>query len=135
MNKYVLLPSFALQNSDIKLTVYLLRFSSIFARICKYFFNEFSTFCPPNKYFDWALDLWTFSELSKRWSATTTFATARSFWARMNHKRSSELLALSKVNHAAIVGVLTGHCPIGLHPVWLSNLSLCQSCMAEGGLE
>ena len=42
-----------------------------------------------------ALDFWTSREYSKPWSKTWTCATARSFWPRVNRKRSYELLALN----------------------------------------
>lgn len=55
----------------------------------------------------------------------------------MERKRSSELLALSKVHLAATVGVLTRHRPKGIHAVWLEILPgvSCQSCMDHGEVE
>ena len=55
----------------------------------------------------------------------------------MNRKRSSEQLAFSKVNLAAIIAVLIGHGPIGTHAVRVNILSdaLCQSCMKAGEVE
>ena len=83
------------------------------------------------------LDQWTSRALSRRWSTTRSCATARSFWPRVDRRRSGELLALSKVHLAAMVGVLTGHCPMGTHAVRLGVLpdASCQSCMEEGEVE
>lgn len=49
-----------------------------------------------------------------------TCMAARSFWPKVNCKRSSELLALSKVNLVALKYALTGHYPIGTHAVRLN---------------
>ena len=84
-----------------------------------------------------ALDQWTSHALSRRWSTTSSCATARSFWPRVDRRRSGDLLALNKVHLAAMVGVLTGHCPMGTHAVRLRILpdGSCQSCMEEGEVE
>lgn len=50
-------------------------------------------------------DLWTSRELGKRWSASSTCATAKSFSPRMEHKRSVALLVLSKLYLAINVRV------------------------------
>ena len=55
----------------------------------------------------------------------------------MESKSSSELLFLSKVHIAAMIGVLTGHCPIGTHAVRLkiSEDAACQRCKEEDVVE
>ena len=44
---------------------------------------------------------------------------------------------MKKVHLAGMVGVLTGHCPMGTHAVRLRILpdASCQSCMEEGEVE
>lgn len=69
----------------------------------------------------WVLPLhqWTWPALSRRKSTTYFYATARSFWPRVEGRRSTELLPLSKVYPAVILGTLTGHCSICIHTVRL----------------
>lgn len=70
-------------------------------------------------------------ELGRRWSTNRICRSARSFWVWVNQKQSFVLLALSKVNLAAIVGVLSGDCRIATQAVLLNIFldTLCQSCL------
>lgn len=51
------------------------------------------------------------SKIVRECLTSVAIAAAASFHPLKIH-RSIELLAVSKVNHAAIVGVLTVHCPV-----------------------
>ncbi|XP_039960302.1 uncharacterized protein LOC120774644, partial [Bactrocera tryoni] len=63
------------------------------------------------------LDSWATWMLVQRWASTGTCAVAKAFWPRIDRRRSNDLVALSKSNLSLLVGLLTGHCPIGLHAV------------------
>lgn len=63
-----------------------------------------------------AMNLWTSSEFSRRWSISRTCATASFFRPKLCRKKTSELFALSKVDLAAFVDGLTRHCAIGTLP-------------------
>lgn len=73
------------------------------------------------------------------WSvqATRTSVPTGSFWPRVERKPSSEVLGISKVHLAAVVGTLTVHCQICLHEVRLNVLAgaNCHSCMERSEVE
>lgn len=62
-------------------------------------------------------------------SMASSFVTARSFWPRVERRRFTELLALSNVHLAAIVGVLTA-ARLNI----LTDASY-RSCMQEGEVD
>ena len=55
----------------------------------------------------------------------------------MERKSFIELLALTKVHIAAMIGVLTADCPIDIHAVRLNILkdSICQNCNEDDEVE
>ena len=59
------------------------------------------------------------------------------FESRVERRKSTDLLALSKIYLAAIVEVLTAHCPTGTHAVRQIIIlhTSCQSDMKKGEVE
>lgn len=76
-------------------------------------------------------------ELSKHWSAISTFGFVKAFWSKVECKKSIERLALSKVHIAVMRGILTGQCSTGTHALRLIILedATCESCIKEDEAE
>ena len=76
---------------------------------------------------------WIEERFAERWSTVSTCKSTKTVWPRIDRKRSKELLGLSKPLISAVVGVITGHCLVGLHALRLKvrEDTLCRSCMEE----
>lgn len=71
-----------------------------------------------------AMDLWDSRKLTKRWFSTSTCGVAKTFWPRVERKRSMEWM-------------FTGHCPIGTYAGRLKILGdvTCESCKKKVEVE
>lgn len=80
---------------------------------------------------------WASRELDHRWATIGSCAVARFFWSKIDRKRSSEVFVPIKASICLVVGVLTGHCPDGVHAVRFTILPdvCCRSRMEDDEVE
>ena len=70
--------------------------------------------------------------VNDRWEASDKGKTALKIWPRLDKRRTMSLLKLQRSTLSVFVGVITGHCIMGLHArrIGLGHLvnDFCRSC-------
>ena len=76
---------------------------------------------------------WIQGKFAARWFSTDKCVHTKGVWPQLEKARSRELLRLSKPNMSRMVGVITGHCLLGVHALRLKARegTFCRSCMEE----
>ena len=69
----------------------------------------------------------------QRWRDCTCSEAAKKIWPTPDHKRTKVLLSLPRVGVSTTVGIISGHCLIGIHAARLGVASndFCRSCRDE----
>ena len=79
------------------------------------------------------INQWVQNKFASRWSSTHSCKHTKTIWPVLDVAKSRELLSLPKSRLSATVGIITGHCPLGVHALRLKirHELHCRSCLEE----